>query len=271
MKCTEIRKIISLYIDGELERETKAAVKKHLAECEACAVEASLLESTAKAVGSVSEIEPPAFLLESIRAATVERKSVMDRVRSAFRPFPAYARMAAAAIAVAAVILVIGQTNVQPPMNELASTPDPVKIIAEKTVPVETKSTVVEPAAVSVKKPVAAAHKKSVRTRVVEKVESSKEVVGREPVVAAKPDEAVSEPAAEETFDIKKEEEKINSADSGREGFVIASSNLAEEESSPMEMLREKLAARNASRIYIVERAGAEEIKVSYGIAKLKF
>src|SRR5512138_2955076 len=121
MNCQEVREMLTVFIDGEAQREKADMIRKHLTECKECSREHELLCRTAKMLSAVSEIDPPAELLRQIEAATVGKKGFSERVRIAIQPMfrlPAYAKLAAAtAVAAAAVSFVIGVTSVQQPVR----------------------------------------------------------------------------------------------------------------------------------------------------------
>ncbi len=121
MSCREVLPMLSAYSDGELAAEEGRMVKAHLAECTACAHE---LEATRRMTGmlsSVTEIEPPAFLLAQIEAATIARQpqpGFVERLRAAFAPVwqtPQYARVAGVAAALAVIAVLAARLGLQQP------------------------------------------------------------------------------------------------------------------------------------------------------------
>ena len=109
MSCREILSMLSAYIDDEVQEADAEIIREHLARCASCAREFSLLQRTAGVLASVPEVEPPAYLLEEIEAATVKRPGFRKRLRAAFEPViraPAYARWAAVTAAAGVLIAV---------------------------------------------------------------------------------------------------------------------------------------------------------------------
>lgn len=109
MSCREILSMLSAYIDGEVREADADMIREHLAQCASCAREFSLLQRTAGVLASVPEVEPPAYLLEEIEAATVKRPGFRKRLRAALEPLmraPAYARWAAVTAAAGVLIAV---------------------------------------------------------------------------------------------------------------------------------------------------------------------
>ena len=110
MSCQRVLSILSDYSDGEVQAPDADFVKKHLAECASCAREFSHLRHTTHMLGSVPEIEPPAFLLEQIEAVTVKRPTFRTRLRTGFgalREIPQYARWTAAGAVAAGVLMLV--------------------------------------------------------------------------------------------------------------------------------------------------------------------
>ncbi len=57
------RELLSAHLDGELTGSERAAVERHVAECEDCAHEVNALSSVRKALRSLPQLEPPVPLL----------------------------------------------------------------------------------------------------------------------------------------------------------------------------------------------------------------
>ena len=67
--CTEIRELLSLYLEGELDEDKAAVVRDHLAQCPECA---DLAEAMSDIIGLGAEmagIEPPEGLAEDLAAS----------------------------------------------------------------------------------------------------------------------------------------------------------------------------------------------------------
>ncbi len=58
MNCTEIKKLIPVYLDGELGQEETQLVKGHIASCAACQKEQHALERSWKMLGEWENIDP---------------------------------------------------------------------------------------------------------------------------------------------------------------------------------------------------------------------
>ncbi len=66
MQCSEIREMLSAYIDDVLDRRSKAAVEDHLGTCRACFQELTDLQETVKLLRSLGEVAPPAGFREQL-------------------------------------------------------------------------------------------------------------------------------------------------------------------------------------------------------------
>ena len=66
MKCRDIRKLLSPYLEGELEEQKKGALEVHLKGCPVCRKELTLLEAAIQSVRDLDEVAPPANLLAKI-------------------------------------------------------------------------------------------------------------------------------------------------------------------------------------------------------------
>ena len=71
--CTDVRDLLSLYLEGELEEEQAITVREHLAECEDCAGILETLESIVDAGSTLDELEPPDHLLADLASSPCTR------------------------------------------------------------------------------------------------------------------------------------------------------------------------------------------------------
>jgi len=71
--CTDIRDLLSLYLEGELEEEQAITVREHLAECEDCAGIMETLESIVEAGSALDDLEPPDHLLADLASSPCTR------------------------------------------------------------------------------------------------------------------------------------------------------------------------------------------------------
>jgi len=71
--CTDIRELLSLYLEADLEEDQARRVREHLAECEDCT---GILETMASIVGAGSaldELDPPDHLLSDLSSSPCTR------------------------------------------------------------------------------------------------------------------------------------------------------------------------------------------------------
>ena len=61
MRCDEVQKLLIEFIEGDLEARWDAAVREHLAECEACASEVAAFERTRDLLKDDGYRDPPPF------------------------------------------------------------------------------------------------------------------------------------------------------------------------------------------------------------------
>jgi predicted anti-sigma-YlaC factor YlaD len=71
--CTDVRDLLNLYLDGELEEEQAITVREHLAECEDCAGILETLESIVGAGSVLDDLEPPDHLLSDLASSPCTR------------------------------------------------------------------------------------------------------------------------------------------------------------------------------------------------------
>jgi len=71
--CTDVRDLLSLYLEGELEEEQAITVREHLAECEDCAGILETLESIVEAGSALDELDPPDHLLSDLASSPCTR------------------------------------------------------------------------------------------------------------------------------------------------------------------------------------------------------
>lgn len=74
MKCNEVKEVITIFLEGELEKETSEALKAHIDSCENCK---SLMEDSIKILRSLRSIEPlpvPERVVDGIIKATSKKR-----------------------------------------------------------------------------------------------------------------------------------------------------------------------------------------------------
>ncbi len=73
LSCTDVRDLLSLYLDGELEDEKARAVRDHLADCSECTELAETMELITGAGAVLAGLEPPEHLAGDLQASPCRR------------------------------------------------------------------------------------------------------------------------------------------------------------------------------------------------------
>ena len=85
MKCSDVQKRLSAYMDGELVNEQRLGVETHLRECETCQRELQALKEAWELIGTLPEPELDFYFYKRLEARMVQggekRKSAwIDRI-----------------------------------------------------------------------------------------------------------------------------------------------------------------------------------------------
>ncbi|MDI6774270.1 MAG: zf-HC2 domain-containing protein [Verrucomicrobiota bacterium] len=101
-RCDEIREWMSECLDGTLDAGREAALREHLRACPACARQQAELEAAVNLVRDMTDVEPPADLLEQVHA----RLDAGESIR--FPLWNLFARPQAQLVLAAAMLLWLG-------------------------------------------------------------------------------------------------------------------------------------------------------------------
>jgi predicted anti-sigma-YlaC factor YlaD len=71
--CTDVRDLLSAFLEGELEDDRKLAVREHLEDCEDCAGILETLESIADVGATLEALEPPEHLMADLASSPCTR------------------------------------------------------------------------------------------------------------------------------------------------------------------------------------------------------
>ncbi len=119
MRCDEIRPLLSVGLDGELEESRAARVRAHLADCAPCAAEREALAVTVRLLHDLPEAEPPVELRRRIAVALLEMDRRAERRWLGFawlaRPHTAGWAWGAALGAVVATVALVTTHGPAPP------------------------------------------------------------------------------------------------------------------------------------------------------------
>jgi len=86
MECAEIKDLLSEYIDGTLDVQTKALIDEHLLACPKCNEELASLKALIRELGSVESFKAPDDFLEKLHERLEPRFSFRKIIRILFVP-----------------------------------------------------------------------------------------------------------------------------------------------------------------------------------------
>ncbi|MBP1741533.1 MAG: hypothetical protein H6Q48_3826 [Deltaproteobacteria bacterium] len=103
--CSEIRDLLSEYMDDVLDAKAKALADEHLRTCPACRQELDSLKAVVKGLGSLEGVKAPAHFLDQLHKR-MERPSKLSKIREwLFYPLRVKIPLQLAGAAVAALII----------------------------------------------------------------------------------------------------------------------------------------------------------------------
>jgi predicted anti-sigma-YlaC factor YlaD len=86
MKCANVRKHLSEYIDGKLEGKLKEQVEEHLLSCKACSEDLDTIMAIKKQLGNMEEIEVPKDFISKIHKRIEDGSDFKKIFNSLFKP-----------------------------------------------------------------------------------------------------------------------------------------------------------------------------------------
>jgi hypothetical protein len=87
MTCDQIQPELLAYLTGELDEASEAAIRRHLADCEACTAEAAELRQISQHLSAQLKQVPPDFAVPPLVAARIDRALRAEKRRSRLRPW----------------------------------------------------------------------------------------------------------------------------------------------------------------------------------------
>jgi hypothetical protein len=122
MDCAAILELLSEYVDGTLDVQTRKAVEKHIAVCENCKQELASLRAVVEELGALEPVKPPEDFLEKIHEHMTPHSALNKIFRKLFVPFHIKIplELAAAATVTFLVVLVL---NIQQPEIQMMKMP----------------------------------------------------------------------------------------------------------------------------------------------------
>jgi anti-sigma factor RsiW len=97
MKCSEVRRKLSAFLDGEIPGAGKKEIIEHLETCRGCQEELAALSKVMDALGVLEGMEPPPYFITRVRR----------RVREGGKPTPFLERIRSVAISFATAAAVV--------------------------------------------------------------------------------------------------------------------------------------------------------------------
>jgi hypothetical protein len=111
MKCYRIKRLLSEYIDGTLDKKTATVVEKHLESCEDCSREYISLHTLVEDLRSMERHEAPTDFLIRLRERIDTSSGSKKSLQSVFFPLPGWVPKGLIATAAAAALALIVFNN----------------------------------------------------------------------------------------------------------------------------------------------------------------
>ncbi|PXF54735.1 MAG: hypothetical protein C4B58_15645 [Deltaproteobacteria bacterium] len=122
MDCSKIKELLSEYIDGTLDRRTKALIEEHLLTCRGCKEELDSLEALLKELRSLDAVDAPDDFLEKFHERMEPSPWFRRIMRILFVPWRIKIPLELTG-AVATVLLIVSIIHIQQPEREMAGIP----------------------------------------------------------------------------------------------------------------------------------------------------
>lgn len=122
MDCAAILDLLSEYIDGTLDVQTRTAITKHIAICENCRQELASLRAIVDELGALDPVKPPADFLKKIHERLETRSGFNKILRKLFLPFHIKIPLELAAAATVTILVVL-VLNIQKPEIQMMKMP----------------------------------------------------------------------------------------------------------------------------------------------------
>lgn len=105
MNCSEIKELLSEYVDGVLDVKTKALVDEHLSTCKDCQQELASLKVLVNELGSLESVAPPKDFLKELHERMEQRSWFSKILRTLFVPMRLKIPLEFAGAAVMAILV----------------------------------------------------------------------------------------------------------------------------------------------------------------------
>ncbi|NOZ63816.1 MAG: hypothetical protein GXO71_02535 [Caldiserica bacterium] len=118
MKCREVKKRLSEYMDGMLDARREKLIREHIAKCRNCTEELRSLQVSVNILNSLQEIKAPEDFLEKVQQR-IEQPSISNRIiQKIFLPFRIKIPLEVVGVA-ATVLLIISIFNATESRKEI--------------------------------------------------------------------------------------------------------------------------------------------------------
>jgi len=136
MNCSEIKELLSEYVDEVLDAKTKALVDEHLSTCKDCQQELASLKTLVNELGSLESVAPPSDFLTQVHERMEQRSWCSKILRAVFVPMRIKIPLEFAGAA-AMAILAFTLFHIQQVHYKMAEAPVSLKQkrVAEKAAP----------------------------------------------------------------------------------------------------------------------------------------
>jgi hypothetical protein len=122
MDCSAIQGLLSEFIDGTLDVQTRTAVEKHISTCENCKQELASLRAVVEELDSLDQVKAPADFLEKIHERMEPHFSIDRLIRKLFVPFHIKIPLELAAVTTVTILVVL-VLNIQQPEIQMMKIP----------------------------------------------------------------------------------------------------------------------------------------------------
>ncbi len=123
MECSRSKELLSDYIDGILDAQTKALLEKHLVVCESCREDLASLKALVQAMGSLKSLEAPRDFLEKVHERIEQRSKFGQIMRKLFFPVRIKVPLELATVTAMAILILTVLNIQQPRKQEIAHVP----------------------------------------------------------------------------------------------------------------------------------------------------
>ena len=122
MKCADIKQLLSEYVDGVLDADTKAQLEEHILQCTGCRQALEDLEALVGELRAVEPVKAPEDFLDQLHERIESRFSLAKIIKTLFVPLQIKIPIQLVTVTATAV-LVFSVINLQQPVMQLSDAP----------------------------------------------------------------------------------------------------------------------------------------------------